>query len=376
MAEILRTHILSLSDHVELIETPQSYDVDPIGGKAIPLRLGKTLRARKRPEAPIQILLNGHMDTVYAESSEFQKTYLSDDGERLHGPGVADMKGGLLVMLEALAIFEKHPEASRIGWEILIGPDEEIGSPGTDLLLKESAERNDLGLIYESSPPGGSLVRERMGGGNFLLRAHGRSVHVGKNFQDGRNAIVAISEAILEIQAAHEIFPHARFNVGHIAGGEVLNAVAENAHARFNIRYQRQEDAAAILDHLEELRARLEKKHDLSLVWHGSFSRPAREATEPTEALYRFIKETGAELEQSLPFHDTGGGSDGSNLLAYGLVNIDNLGVIGAELHSAQEYMEIASLPERIRLSALLLIRIARGQAPDLLFQNTHTSKS
>lgn len=364
MADLLKKRCKELTDDVQLIDVPASEDIDPITGKTTSTTLGQALRARKRPEAPVQILLNGHMDTVYSADSPFQTCHVSEDGSKLHGPGVADMKGGLLVMLEALDLLEKHPEVKNIGWEVLVISDEEIGSHGGDVLLRESAERNDLGLIYESSPPGGSLVRSRMGSGNFLLRAHGRSVHVGKNFTDGRSAIVAIAEAVLAIQECNQLFEDARFNVGKVAGGEVLNAVAEHAHARFNIRYQKKEDAEKILTKLEEIREQIAAKHDVEMHLHGNFSRPAKVPDKATEALMHFIEQTGKKLGQNFAWHDTGGGADGSNLLAHGLPNIDSLGVIGGELHSSAEFMEINSLQDRIQLSALLLIRMAHGELP------------
>lgn len=364
MAELLLPPVDKLASNAKLIDTPTAYDIDPITGEKSPIQLGPTLHASKRPDAPIQILLNGHMDTVYGPESPFQACHISADGQHLHGPGVADMKGGLLVMLEALALFEQHPDAHKLGWEILITPDEEIGSPGSEALLKEAAARNHLGMIYESSPPGGSLVRSRMGGGNFLLRAHGHSVHVGKNFTDGRNAIAAIADCILAVQACNQEFPEARFNTGVISGGEVLNAVPEYAHARFNIRYSNAEDAEAILERLEAIRAEFSAKHDLELHWSGTFNRPAKNPNATTKSFYHFIRETGTWLDMELPWHDTGGGADGSNLLAYGLPNIDNLGVIGANLHSPEEYMKISSLTQRIQLSTLLLIRLAQGDFP------------
>ncbi len=362
MADILVDAIKPFADTTELITTPAAAHPSPVTGEPIPFPEAQSLIARTRPDAPIQVLLNGHMDTVYSPDSPFQSCTLSPDGKKLNGPGVADMKGGLLVMIKALEMFEKHPASTQVGWEILITPDEEIGSPGGDALLRQAASRHHLGLVFESSPPGGSLVKSRMGGGNFLLRAEGHSVHVGKNFSDGRNAIQALSAFIIAFQQLNDEFPEARFNTGIIEGGTVTNAVPDHAHAHFNIRINSNSQTQPIQNRIEEIRKTIAQSHNVQLHWHGTFSRPHKKPDTLTENLYQAIRETGSILDQDLPWHDTGGGADGSNLLHYGLPNIDSLGVIGAHLHSPQEYVELLSIPSRIHLTTLFLIRLATAE--------------
>ena len=135
----------------EIIPVPPMEVINDQGG-IVKNPLGNALRIRKRPEAPVQIFLCGHMDTVFAVDHPFQSIKWLDD-DTINGPGVTDLKGGLLIMLKALGVLEQSPWADQIGWEILFNPDEEIGSPGSASLIDEAAKRVHLGMIFEPSMP-------------------------------------------------------------------------------------------------------------------------------------------------------------------------------------------------------------------------------
>ena len=137
---VLEDNFLWLGGEMSQITLPKMQQIDSSGNEVM-VELGKALNIRKRPNAPIQIFLGGHMDTVFADDDAFQKPYFEDNDVEsgiLRGPGVADLKGGLVVMLKALEALEKSPWAENIGWEILINPDEEIGSIGSNENLKTS----------------------------------------------------------------------------------------------------------------------------------------------------------------------------------------------------------------------------------------------
>ena len=139
------------------------------------------------------------MDTVFGEDHAFQKTRWLEDGV-LNGPGVADMKGGLSVMLAALKAVEKSNSAERIGYEVVINSDEEVGSPASATLLAQAAAGKRAALTYEPAAlPDGTLAGARPGSGNFSFVVRGRSAHAGRNPEDGRNAIVAASELALRL---------------------------------------------------------------------------------------------------------------------------------------------------------------------------------
>ena len=142
-------------------------------GQSSQLSVGKGLRIKKRPDAPFQILFSGHIDTVYPKNSTFQECKLIEQN-KLIGPGVTDMKSGLVILLNAIESFENSDHANDIGWEILLTPDEEIGSVSSQHLLMESAKRHDIGLVFESTLPDGTFISERKSSANFVVTSEGK----------------------------------------------------------------------------------------------------------------------------------------------------------------------------------------------------------
>ncbi len=154
--------------------------------------LGRMLFMQKRSQAPIQVMLGAHLDTVYGAEHPFQKA-TAVDINTLQGPGVADIKGGIVVMYKALEALERSPYAEKVGWTIFLSPDEEMGSPSSAAHLIERAGGHQLGLIFEPSLPDGSLIKERKGSGNLTVVAEGKAAHVGREPEAGRNAIAALA---------------------------------------------------------------------------------------------------------------------------------------------------------------------------------------
>ncbi len=188
------------------------------------------LRLRVRPEAPVRILLGGHYDTVYGADHPFQRCTLLD-AQTLRGPGVADMKGGLVVMLAALQAFEAAPESHRIGWEVLLGPDEEIGSSARAPRRGVAAARNHVGLVFEPARANGDLVSSRKGTGTFVVTCRGRAAHAGRDPAAGRNAILALAEFLPQADTLNRELPGVMLNVGNIRGGGAVNIVPDWAEA-------------------------------------------------------------------------------------------------------------------------------------------------
>src|SRR3954452_2299724 len=181
------------------MEQPATVTSVDSGGREVAVDHGRHLRLTVRPTAPVQLLLTGHMDTVYGPDHVFQETRWIEHGV-LNGPGVADMKGGIAVMLAALKSVEQCKVADRIGYEVLINSDEEVGSLSSAALLAEAARGKKAALTYEPAAlPDGTLAGARPGSGNFDFVVKGRSAHAGRNPQDGRNAIVAASELALRL---------------------------------------------------------------------------------------------------------------------------------------------------------------------------------
>ena len=317
---------------------------------------------RKRPQAPVQVLLGGHLDTVYPADHPFQQVTHTDDGGRLNGPGVADLKGGLIVMLAALAALEASPWREHIGWEVLLNPDEEIGSPGSAGLLAQAAKRHDFGLVYEPSMPDGGLAGARKGSGNFTLVARGRAAHAGRAHHRGRNALRALADALAAIDDLNGQRAGLTVNPAFVHGGGPSNVVPDTGVLRFNVRVARADDQAWFEHELAAIIDRGNARDGLGLERHGGFTRPPKELTPANDALFELLADCGARLHQDIAWHATGGCCDGNNLAAAGLPNIDTLGVIGGAIHSSDEYVELDSLVPRARLSALLLMRLAAGE--------------
>jgi glutamate carboxypeptidase len=322
--------------------------------------LGKALRIRKYPEASIQVLLGGHMDTVFPADSPFQKTVHIDDN-RLNGPGVADAKGGLVVLMAALEALERSPWAGNVGWEILINPDEEVGSPGSAPLLEQGARRNHLGLIYEPAFPDGGLAAERKGTGYFTAVVRGRAAHAGRDPHLGRNAVRALADLIQAIDDLNGQRHGVTVNTGFVQGGGPLNIVPDLAVVKFNVRTALPDDEIWVQTQLEKAARAVNVRDGLTLELRGRFVRKPKILSKANHRLIQMFGECGTELGMRLQWHNSGGCCDGNNLASAGLPNVDNLGVRGGNIHTDQEYMHLDSLTERAKLSALFLMKLASG---------------
>jgi glutamate carboxypeptidase len=314
-----------------------------------------------RPDAPIKLVMTGHYDTVFPVTSAFQKVVDIGEG-KLNGPGVADMKGGLMIMLEALKAFETLPCASNIGYEILISPDEEIGSPGSGAVLAEIGARSDVGLTYEPALADGSMSGARKGSGNYALTIHGRAAHVGRAHADGRSAIGAAARFVAGLEALNGARDGVTFNTGRIDGGGPTNVVPELAIVRFNVRAPDMVDAAWANAQLDALIAAHVKGDGIHAHLHGGFTRPPKPRTPAQELVFAQVAAAGKAVGLTMVYKDTGGVCEGNNLAASGCANVDTLGPRGGLIHSDQEFAILESFPERVRLSLAILVGYATGQ--------------
>jgi glutamate carboxypeptidase len=282
----------------------------------------------------------------------------------MNGPGVADLKGGLVVMLTALQALERSPFAPGIGWEVLINPDEEVGSPGSAGLLEACARRNHVGLLYEPALANGTLAGARKGSGNFTAVVRGRAAHAGREFHQGRNAIVALAEYTRGLDALNGRREGVTLNPGKVEGGGAVNVVPDLAILRFNVRISSTEDGQWVEAQMDALEQALGRRDGIRVQRYGAFARPPKPISLPNERLFAAVAECGRMLDIPIAWQPTGGCCDGNNLAAAGLPNVDTLGVRGGGIHSEREYVILDSLTERAKLSALLLMRLAGGEVP------------
>ena len=319
------------------------------------------IRLSKEQENKPSVLLVGHYDTVYDKDHSFQ--VCTDLGNGLiNGPGIADLKGGLSVMLKALECLREGGLMDEIGIEILLNPDEEIGSPCSGSYLVERAKYHDVGLIFEPSLPDGTLVGERKGSGNFTVRVNGKSAHAGRDIEAGRNALVHLMALFNEINALHGQKEGLTVNIASIQGGGALNVVPDLAVGRFNCRIESNDDIAWLEEELASLIAAHDSAEGYQVALFGGITRRPKPLTKANKNLQNFITETGGLLGIDVAYRATGGVCDGNNLSQSGLPNVDTLGVRGGDIHSINEYMVIDSLAERSKFVALILMRMANGE--------------
>ena len=327
---------------------------------------GDALRLRVRPDAPVQVALTGHYDTVYPVETRFRTVVTRADGA-LHGPGIADMKGGISVMLAALAAFEAHPLAPQLGYTALLSPDEETGSLASAPLLAELGASAHVGMTYEPALADGTLVSARKGSGNFHVRVTGRAAHAGRDFASGRNAILAAARIAQALAALNGRREGVTVNVARIDGGAPLNMVPDIAVLRFNARLPDAEAETWLMQGIEEALAEV-RGDGIEAGLHGGITRKPKPFVPAQQTLFEAVREAGALIGQSLAWAPSGGVCEGNNLFAAGLPGIDTLGVRGGDIHSEREFAWGESFGERAQLSALILAKLAEGSidAPGL----------
>jgi glutamate carboxypeptidase len=358
MADMLADAFSTLPGNIRFIEPTVVEGISPDGRtEAIPH--GRHIFLSVRPDAPIRLLLTGHMDTVFPPDHAFQTAHLVDAGT-LNGPGVADMKGGLAVMLASLQAIETSRDGRRIGYDVVINSDEEVGSPSSAHLLREAARDKIAALTYEPSLADGTLVGARAGSGNFSIIVTGRSAHAGRNPEDGRNAVLAAADLALRLKAASG----AGFtcNPARIDGGAPNNVVPDHAILRVNFRPQSPKDEQQLRCLIRDAIKNVERDHEVSTRIHGSFGRPPKPMDARNKMLFNLVRQCGSELGLTIGWRNSGGVCDGNNIAACGVPVVDTMGVRGGNIHSDEEFLMIESLAERAQLSALALLRIAQGR--------------
>ena len=351
---------LSAFGKAEFVDLPDRVVVND-HGQEVSFPSPPIVRLSLEKEGKPSVLLVGHYDTVYDKDHTFQ--LCTDLGNGLiNGPGIADLKGGLSVMFKSLECLHASGLMDEIGIEVLLNPDEEIGSPCSGAYLIEHAKYHDVGLIFEPSLPDGTLVGERKGSGNFTVRVNGKAAHAGRDIESGRNALLHLTKLLNEVNALYGQKEGLTVNIASIQGGGALNVVPDLAVGRFNCRIERNDDIEWLEQKLASLVAEYDSVEGYKVALFGGITRRPKPLTKANQNLQNFITETGGLLGIKVAYRATGGVCDGNNLSQSGLPNVDTLGVRGGDIHSINEYLVIDSLAERTRFVALILMRMAKGE--------------
>jgi glutamate carboxypeptidase len=272
--------------------------------------------------------------------------------ERLHGPGVFDMKAGIgIAMLAARALVETGRLRDR-GIVMLWTTDEEVGSGTSRAIVEDEARRSDAVLVLEPSLPGGALKTSRKGCGEYELIVRGVAAHAGVDPAKGASAIHELARQILRIEQLHDLDRGVSVNVGRVSGGTRPNVIAEEARALVDVRAPTAADAGRVDAAFRQLTP-IDARTMLTIT--GGIDRPPLERSAGVVRLYQYAQRVAAELGLSLSEGSTGGGSDGNFTAAVGVSTLDGLGAVGDGAHALHEHVEIGTLPDRAALVAGLI---------------------
>lgn len=325
-----------------------------IGGEVELVRaekFGDHLVARFNSGSPERILLLGHTDTVWA-AGELTKRPFKIDGGRAFGPGVFDMKAGILLMWMAIDALQKTRGGLSRPLTVLLVSDEEVGSNSSRALTESEAGQCRAVLVLEPSLAGGALKTARKGVGRFTVKAIGKAAHAGIDPEKGVNAIEEISRQVLKLQGMTDTVRGTAVTVGVVQGGTRSNVVPAEAAAEVDVRVTSMEEAERVTKMIKGLSPELPNAR---LEIRGSIQRPPMERTEETVRLFELARKIAAGLGVDLKEGSTGGASDGNFTSALGIPTLDGLGPVGGGAHAVDEWVDIQSLPQRAALLAELI---------------------
>lgn len=329
-------------------------------------RTGPLVQAERRaavdPERARHFLLLGHFDTVFEPDSPFQNWRIDPSApERATGPGASDMKGGLVVLLEALRALRESGDLARADVTVLLNADEEIGSLGSRPRIEAAARRAQVALVFEPAPEGGEQARARSGAGQFHLDVYGVAAHAATSPTEGRSAIVALAKKVIAIESLSDHERGILVNVGTISGGTKRNIVPEHAEAWIDVRYEEAGQGEELRAALAKIAAAPDLPGTRANLW-GLLHRPPRPPTPEADRLLALQRQIARELGYPAPeaVHSASV-TDGSLTAAAGVPTLDSLGVRGGGAHTDREYVVRESLAERAAIAAVLLRQLVRA---------------
>ncbi len=328
---------------------------------------GPNLVARRKGKGSARILLVGHVDTVYGPDATRTRPFTIQDGIA-YGPGVIDMKCGVVLCLYALRAlietgFDAYGELC-----VIFNNDEEVGSPGSAPLLRDLARQVDVGLVLESSRNGEILTHARKGADKYVLEVRGVSAHSGAEPHKGRSAVVELAHKILAIHQLHSIFPGVTFNVTRLSSTEPLNIVPDMARCHISVRAHTDEGLNRAATALEQIAAGCAVPDTTTTLTRAPGRRPYR-ATPEVMQLVKMAQIEGEALGWQIISEGKGGVSDANLLMEAGVPALDSLGPVGGGMHNLTlEHLKLASVPLRGSLLASLIQRAclskSTGQEP------------
>lgn len=316
---------------------------------------GTHLRARfdfgHASTAP-HLLVIGHLDTVWPIGTLQQMPFRVTPEGVAHGPGIFDMKSGIVVAIESLNAIRSFALQTKRPITLLLTCDEEIGSRTSRPLVEEEARRAAGALVLEPPITGGVVKTGRKGIGVFNIRAVGRAAHAGLDPRNGVNAIVELSHQVLRLAAMNDHERGVTVSVGLMNGGSALNVVPAEAMAKADVRFWTPEDGERVVNEIRGLKPFLA---GAQLEITGGINRPPMPRSQKNIALYEHARALAAEIGFDLKDAVVGGGSDGNFTAAMGVPTLDGLGVDGAGAHADHEHIIVSDIPRRATLLTRLM---------------------
>ncbi|MCD9523048.1 M20/M25/M40 family metallo-hydrolase [Photobacterium carnosum] len=319
---------------------------------------GTGLEVRNKPLADhIDVMLIGHMDTVFPVGTAAARP-MTHDNERAYGPGVSDMKSGLLSVVYALR--DLDPTAiDALSICVCMNPDEEIGSLHSETWLKSVAVNAKHVLVAEAARADGSLVKARKGMARYRLSFHGKAAHAGNEPQNGHSAITEMAHWILAINAMTDFDSGTTLNAGVVSGGAGANIVPDFAEVVVDVRFWDNDEYAAVDAQIRTL-TETPFIDGVTITVEREAHKPSMVPSPQTEVLMAQVEVVGKELGIDITWQAVGGGSDANLTAVLGIPTLDGFGPIGAGFHSADEWLDLASIEPRIRLLQQVLVKISQ----------------
>jgi len=326
---------------------------EQFGDHLVATHMGKSQRGPR-------IVLIGHIDTVLPDGEAERRpfTISQRDGMRIAtGPGVLDMKSGVLIGLYALRLLVESQEANYSSVTFICNSDEEIGSPSSKPLIQELAQQADAVLVLEPGRAEETIVSSRKGCGQYRVEVHGVPAHAGVEPDRGRNAILELSYQVQKMQALNGTIPGATLSVGIIRGGDRTNVVPDYAYFDMDVRTADQASALALEAAMRQVTYQ-NKLQGTRIILSGSMLCQPFERNKQNAHLVELTKEAGYELGLKIQDTGSGGASDANTTAAMGIPTLDGLGAGGGLAHNPGEFIELDYLPTRVALVAGLVRRI------------------
>jgi glutamate carboxypeptidase len=306
------------------------------------------------------IVLIGHIDTVFPEGEAGRRPFSigQRNGSRIAlGPGVLDMKSGVLIGMYALHLLIEGQEANYASVTFICNSDEEIGSPSSRPLIEELAQQADAVLVLEPGREQGTIVSSRKGCGQYRVEVHGVSAHAGVEPERGRNAILELSYQVQKMQELNGMIPGATLSVGIIRGGDRTNVVPDYAYFDMDVRATDQASVVALEAAMSQVTSQ-NKLRDTRITLSGSMLCQPFERNKGNARMVELARAAGSELGLKIRDAGSGGASDANTTSALGVPTLDGLGAGGGLAHNPGEFIELDYLPTRVALVMGLVRKI------------------